>query len=338
MSSLLSLHSLQELKHSRQFQGLLLIVRLLLVGILAWQVVDQPYFSLVFSDHDINVALAAYGILASINYLAMLFRPTSAWIFYLGIALDYCFSLSLLFLLPNQAMIILVMAMTFVIAALSDLKLSLLTVINSSYLVTAIIAGFFYQTLDQSQLQPVHLLGCSIFALGYLHYFKQHLQNNASDLNSALNNGILQKKQLLDALTYLYPYHQRNQIPLSLVMIRIETTGGTQKKIVRELFAEYKNRLRKCDVLVQVDRQHLAILLCDTSTAQSGHLIKDLERVEEALDLSQTRLQYGVCGIPLEQGIAVEDILLQMKSALKEAEFQKVSRLIFIKPKQSDSF
>lgn len=336
MSPLLSLHSLQELKHSRQFQGLLLIVRLLLIGILAWQVYDQPDFSAVFINQNIHVALGVYGILAIINYLAMLFRPTSARIFYLGIALDYCFAVSLLFLLPNQASVILVMAMTFVIAAYSDLKLSLLTMVNASYIVAAVMAGFIYNTLDNSQLQPIHLTGFSIFALGYLHCFKQHLQTSTNDLKGALNSGILQKKQLVDALTYLYPYHQRNQIPLSLLMIRVETATRAKKEFVRALFAGYKHRLRKCDVLVQLDRQHLAILLCDTSAAQTGHVVKALGMIKDEMHQPDIRLQYGVCPVPLEHEIALEDILLQMMTALNEAEIQNVNRLIFINAKQSD--
>jgi len=338
MSPLLSLHSLQELKHSRQFQGVLLIIRLLLIATLAWQVYSQPDFSSVFIDQNIYAALVAYGVLASVHYLAMLFRPTSALIFYLGIVLDYCFALSLLFLLPNQASIILIMAMTFVIAAFSDLKISFLTAMNASYLLAAMIAGFFYNTLTNSQLQPVHLIGCSIFALGYLHCYKHHLQSSARDLKSALNSGILEKKQLVDALTYLYPYHQRNQIPLSLLMIRVKAGSRHQKEAIRQLFTSYKNRLRKCDVLVQLDRHHLAVLLCDTSAAQTGHVVKALGLVKDEMQIQQPEfgIQYGVCPVPLEQEIALEDILMQMMNALKAAEHQNASRLIFINAKQSD--
>lgn len=336
MSPLLSLHSLQELKHSRQFQGLLLIVRLLLVGTLGWQLYDQPDFSTVFLEQTIYAALAMYAVLASVNYLAILFRPTSAWIFYLGIVLDYCFALSLLFLLPSQASIIVIMAMTFVIAAFSDIRLSRLIALNSSYFLAALIAGLLYNTLNTSQLQPVHLIGCSIFLLGYLHCFKHHLHSSVMDLKGTPNSNLLHKKQLLDALTYLYPYHQRNQIPLSLLMIQVNTARRHQKELMRQLFSDYKNRLRKCDVLVQLDRQHLAILLCDTSAAQTGQVVKALGLIKDAMQQPELRLQYGVCPIPLEQEVALEDILLQMMTALHAADIQNANRLIFINAKQSD--
>lgn len=338
MSPLLSLHSLQQLKHSRQFQGLLLTLRLMLTGTLAWQVYDQSDFSSVFTDQAIYTAFSIYAALSSITYLAVLFRPTSMWIFYLGIALDYGFGLSLLFLLPDQPSIILIIAIVFVIAALSELKLSLLIAMSGSYLVAAIIAGWLYHTLNNSQLQPIHLVGCSIFALGYLHCFKQRLQHSISEVKGALNSSILTKSHLFEALTYLYPYHQRNQIPLSLLMIRLDTDARHQKELVSQLVTGYKNRLRKCDVLVQLDRQHLAVLLCDTNAAQTGHVVKALSVVRDAMPQQEMRLQYGVCPIPLEHEIALEDILAQMMTALHEADIQNVNRLIFINAKQSDSF
>lgn len=336
MSPLLSLHSLHELKQSRQFQGLLLGIRLLLAGTLAWQIFSNPLFSKVYLDINIYIALGIYAVLSLLHYLFMLFRPTNAIVFYLGIGVDWLFALSLPFLLPDQASIAIIIAITFVIAAFSDLRFFILVALTLCYLASALGAGYVFDTLSASQLKTAHLMSISIFGLGYLNYFKNYLQHSATEFKSSLNPAILQKKHLIEGLGYLFPFHHRNQIPMSILMIRIESASRNNKDFGNQLITAYKNRLRKCDLFVQLDRQHLAILLCDTSSTQASHLVKDLMRIKNELDYPEIQLNFGICTIPLDQEIALDDLLTQMMHTLHEAELQKVQRLIFINAKQSD--
>ena len=87
---------------------------------------------------------------------------------------------------------------------------------------------------------------------------------------------------------------------------------------------------------MQINPQHLAILLCDTSTSQASYLVKELMHIKQLLDQPKIHLTYGVCGLPFEQEMSLENILQQMMTTLNQAEHQKAERLIFINAKKSD--
>ncbi|XID75332.1 hypothetical protein ACF3NA_01930 [Alkanindiges sp. WGS2144] len=336
MSPFLSLHSLIEYKQSQQFQGLLLILRFLLAAILGWQVYTVANFSAVYINQNIYTALIGYSLLSALNYLLVLFKPTRPAIFYSGLVIDLIFALSLPFMLINQASIAVIIAIIFTIAALHDLKLALLNTILVGFAIAALTAGWLFNTLAGSQLQTPHLVAAATCILGYLYYFRTSSLYSTIDVKPALSPALGQKRQLIEGLSYLYPYHQRNQIPLSLLMVRIESAPQRQKAFARQLFNAYKGRLRKCDLLVQINKQHLAVLLCDTNASQTGQLVKALMQIKEGLGCPAIHLTYGVCSIPLEQEISLEKILVQMMDALNEAEHQKVQRLIFVTARQSD--
>ncbi len=336
MSPFLSLHSVHEYKQSRQFQGFLVVLRLLIAAMLGYQVYQSPYFSQLFIDQNIYSFLAGYAALAFIGYLSLLLKPTWSVVFYQGPVLDWIFALSLPFLLPNQASIAISIAILFIMAVLNDLKANALIFLVISYGLAACGAGWYFDMLGVSELQTAHCIAAILFILAYLYYFKTYFLTHHTDLKSQTTNTVLQKRHLIDGLTYLYPYHQRNHIPLSLLLIRIEGSTRQQKSFARQLVNAYKKRLRKCDLLVQINQQHLAVLLCDTSASQASHLVKALMQIKLALDQPKFHLTYGVCTLPFEQEISLEDILQQMISTLHQAEHQKVERLVFINAKQSD--
>ena len=336
MSPFLSSYSVHEYKQSRQFQSLLFILRLLVAATLGFQVYQSSTFSQFFSDPTIFTVLTTYSVFALIGYLLVIVKPTHPVIFYHALVLDTAFALALPFLLPNQASIAISMVIIFAIAALKDLKANLLFLLSASYVVSACLAGWYFDSLKHSDVQSSHLMAVSLFVLACLYYLRTQFLNAKADLNTYTNgNTILQKRHLIDGLTYLYPYHQRNLTPLSLLLIRIEGASRHQKTIAQKLAIDYKKRLRRCDLLVQLDAQHLAVLLCDTSTSQCGQLVKALMPIKERLDRPTSHLTYGVCGLPLDQEISLEDILQQMICTLNQAEHQKVERLIFINAKKN---
>lgn len=336
MSPFLSLHSVHTYKQSRQFQGVLIVLRLLIAAMLGYQVHQTSDFSQLFIDQNIYGFLIGYMALTLVGYLTLLLKPTWSLSFYYGPVLDWIFALSLLFLLPDQASIAIIIAILFIMAVLHDLKPSVLIFLLASYGLAACGAGWYFNTLTTSELQTAHVIAAILFILAYLYYFKTYFLTHHTDLAPQTGHLVLQKRHLIDGLTYLYPYHQRNHIPLSLLLIRIEGSTRQQKTFARQLATAYKKRLRKCDLLVQINPQHLAILLCDTSASQSSHLVKALMRIKQGLEQPKFHLTYGVCALPFEQEISLEDILQQMINTLNQAEHQKVERLVFINAKQSD--
>ena len=135
---------------------------------------------------------------------------------------------------------------------------------------------------------------------------------------------------------YLLPFHQRNQTPLTLLLIRIETSQIKDKFYLKEIISLYKSRLRKCDFLVQIDPQHLAVLLSDTNNEQATTVVKALKQLVDKSELKNSMLNYAIAKFPLEKEIALDHILHQSMHALHEAELQKIERIIFISAKQQD--
>lgn len=337
MSPFLSSYSMVEYKQSRQFQGFLLLLRLLVAATLGLQVYQSIQFSTRYTDFSIFSILLVYSALAIVGYLLVLVKPTQPIIFYHGLVIDWVFALSLPFLLPNQASIGISMALIFAIAVVKDIKFNGLMLLSISYAIAALSAGWYFNTLKTSQLELAHVIALSLFFLGYLFYFRMHrLSSDTASHSQTIAHAIPQKRHLIDGLTYLYPYHQRNLIPLSLLLVRMEGSTRRQKVFIKKLFDAYKKRLRKCDLLMQINPQHLAILLCDTSTSQASYLVKELMHIKQLLDQPKIHLTYGVCGLPFEQEMSLENILQQMMNTLNQAEHQKAERLIFINAKKSD--
>jgi GGDEF domain-containing protein len=254
----------------------------------------------------------------------------------LGPIIDAIFGISLLFLLPDQANISVIIAITFIVACLNDLKFFQLISLNILYIASALIAGWYFDTLHHATLYSAHIVSATMILVGYVYYFKNHQLNNHSDLKDSLNTAVLQKKHLIDALFYLLPFHQRNQTPLTLLLIRIETGQIKDKSYMKEIISLYKSRLRKCDFLVQIDPQHLAILLSDTNNEQATTVVKALKQLVNKSELKNSMLNYAIAKFPLEKEIALDHILQQSMHALHEAELQKIERIIFISAKQQD--
>lgn len=336
MSPLLSLHSLQELKLNRNLQSLFFVVRLLITSTIAWYLYDNSLYSKIFIESSVYISLAIYIALSTIHYILILFRPANRAIFFLGSGLDVIFSISLLFLLPDQANIGVVIAITFILACLNDFKLFQLTLLNIIYMAAALLAGWYFNTLYDAVLSPAHLISATIFLLGYLYYFKNNLLTSHFDLKDSLNTAILQKKHLVDALFYLLPFHQRNQSPLTLLVIRAEEQQNKSKIYLKELISLYKSRLRKCDFLVQINSQHLAVLLSDTDSEQASKLVKMLKELVGKSDLKNSMINYAIVKLPLANPVALDDILHQSLQGLHEANLQKIERVIFISAKQLD--
>lgn len=326
---------MQEMKLNRQFQTLLLFVRLLLSGILGWRVGSSTDFSTYYSNATLFVFIGGYAALCLLNYVLVLFKPTKASIYYIGSILDWLFCACLLFLLPNQAVVSVVIGILFILATLNDLKLPNLILLNISYGVVAVAAGWYFNTLMDAGIRNAHLFSFILFLIAYLCHFKSHNQAYLTELKDSLNTSVLQKKHLIDALFYLFPYHQRNQIPISILMVRMEKSAG--KTVLPELIRPYKSRLRKSDFLVQLDKQHLAILLPDTSSEQSSHVVKALKTLKETEESTRSvYVSYAVNTLPLDSEVALELILQHMMQSLQEAEQQKVDRLVFVSVKSTD--
>lgn len=337
MSPLFSLHSLQELRLSRLLQSLLLCSRFLIAALVGWYLYSDIDFSTIYTNKNGYIALAIYAGLALINYILVLFRPTHQSILLLGSILDTAFGISLLFLLPNQASIGIIMALGFIFTVLTDVRLSLLIALNVIYVAAALAAGWYYNTIDQAALNSSHIISLIIMVLGYLYYIKTNNIKHQADLKDSLNTSILQKKHLMDGLFYLFPFHQRNQIPISLLVIRIAGQNKNQKLIPQQLIQLYKSRLRKCDLLVKIDAQHIAVLLCDTTSDQaSRYVVQALRQLKSASPLQDVYLTYAVARLPLDQELAIDDVLQQTMQSLQEAEYQRVDRVVFISAKQSD--
>lgn len=243
--------------------------------------------------------------------------------------LDVGFSMWLLWLIPNNAMLGFTIPLVMLSAALVGYRAFALSMFAALLLGVALLSAYWYGTLAESLPMPIHGLQVVLGFLALLISFRLQQPTLIHGKHSTdLQTGLPHFSVLKEGFIYLLPYHQRNRIPLSLLMIRLPEKSMITTETLQASCAYMAQRLRKSDLMVRYDQRHLTILLCDTSDHGASLLAQALQHYLRTDNLAPV-LHYAVLRVPLENSSL--DVLLQkMQEALVLANQSDTDRVVFV--------
>ena len=243
---------------------------------------------------------------------------------------DGLLSVCLLAIFPDTALIGFAISLTALLAMLQGLSVRFILVLSLLLGISSLIVAHLFDILVNSAPLPVHgiqmlLVAFALMSAWRFEHTRDNLKNSIESDTHPIS-GLPRLKALHTSLHYLLPYHQRNKIPMSLVMVHaVDYKNDSQS--MRELAIKMLARIRHSDVLVHLDDDDLVVLLCDTPVAGASALARDLALC--LMGISNLKLTFAVSSISLEN-VAVDPLLIRMKDALKQAAHQQTNRIIFV--------
>lgn len=326
----------------QQFAGLL--IRFLGLILLSWAL--QWRFIPIAQWHGVVLQawLADPLILLSIAYffisLMLIFFQMALgyrrWLFVAGSVSDGAMTIALLVLYPDVALIGFAISVTALLAMFQGMSGRFVLVLSLVLSVCALVVAHFYAILAESEPLPIHGVQALFVIFSLLTAWRFEKTTLASTpLESEINpvSRLPRLKALHTSLHYLLPYHQRNKIPMSLLMIRM---SGLVKHppTVQQLVVKLLGRIRHSDVLVHMDDEDFIVLLCDTPVSGASALAKDigLRLVNE----TTLKLSFAVSSVSLSN-MAIDPLLLRMRDALEQAKHQKTDRIVFVVEEKLES-
>lgn len=272
----------------------------------------------------------AYCIVQVILFFSQMIWVTKRWLFVAASVCDGVLSVSLLALYPDTALIGFAISLTAMLAMFQGLAVRFILGISLTLGISALIIAHLFEILTNSALLPINGVQVLLVAFALMsawrfeHHADQHKNNVESDFHPV--SGLPRVNALHTSLHYLLPYHQRNKIPMSLVMVHV-VGKGSDSSAMQALATKMLARIRHSDVLVHLDEDDLIVLLCDTPVAGASALARDLALT--LMDTTQLKLTFAVSSISLDNA-AVDPLLIRMRDALKQAVHQQTNRIIFV--------
>jgi hypothetical protein len=309
------------------------LVRLLMASAIMYWVWQSTDVAFLYDQQLIGLFSAIYAGLAFAQTMFFVLRPmhdrwapTSSYI-------DLIWCILLLWFLPNQAWIGLIIPITLWLAALCGWSLFGLFLNLASLCAAAALTAQYQGILLNTRID---MLPHGIIAFASLIAFIMPLYGRvAAPILSEQSwttgqLGLPDQHKLIDALQYLIPVHQRNLSPLSLLMIQLPSEKRAKHAVQLALIPYLQTRIRQSDVLVQTSPRHLTLLLCDTDESGASQLAQDIQ--EYRLNHAQTArsgLEIAICRLPMTQ-FAVALVLDRMLNSLSHAEKHQVTRIVFV--------
>lgn len=295
-----------------------------------WQSNQIPWLS---GQHLVGLLSAAYAAWSFLQTLMLILRPRPDRWATGGSYIDLLWGISLLWVLPNQAWVGLIIPITLWLAALCGWSLFSVFLNLASLCAAAALTAQYQGILLNTGLD---MLPHGIIAFASLMAFIIPLYGRGTTLifsdaawRSTPSNRPDHHK-LIEALQYLVPVHQRNLSPLSLLMIQLPAVKRDRSPVLPALTTYLQTRIRQSDVLVQTSTRHIALLLCDTDESGAAQLAQDIQ--EYRLNQPQTAtigLEIAICRLPVTQ-FAVAPVLDRMLNSLSHAEKHQVTRIVFV--------
>jgi|GEM_PF-2517518 len=319
----------------QQFVGLLMRLALVITAgwTLGWRMVPPVAWHAKLLSHWLFDAFTlvslGYLLLSSLIFFAQMIWAHRRWVFVSSSVCDSMLVALLLILYPGQAWVGFGISVVAMLAMLQGLGGRLILGSSVLLLVCALIVAHLNGILVASGPLPIHAAEVMmvLFALMGAWHFEQrdheHLERQ-DDTNPV--SGLPRIKALYTSLHYLLPYHQRNKMPLSFIMMRIDGQAGHEASM-QELSERLLSRIRRSDVLVHAEEDDLVIMLCDTPVAGASALARDLSMLLG--DIRELHLNFAVSAIELENA-AIDPLLQRMRDLLKHAAHQNTDRILFV--------
>jgi hypothetical protein len=326
----------------QQFTGLL--IRLLGLILLNWALDWRLMPIAQWHAEALHAWLVNPFILLSITYcvisLVLVFCQMAwvdrRWLFVTASICDCVMTVGLLALYPGVALIGFAISVVALLAMFQGLSGRFILCLSLVLSACALVVAHFAGVLVDSVPLPIHGVQglLVIFALLTALRFEKITQGVTS-VESETNpvSRLPRVKALHASLHYLLPYHQRNKIPMSLLMIGL--TGRVKHPpTMQELVVKLLGRIRHSDVLVHMDDDDFIILLCDTPVSGASALAKDIGL--RLMNETTLKLTFAVSSVSLSNA-AVDPLLIRMRDALEQARQQKTDRIIFVTEEKLES-
>lgn len=320
----------------QQFLGLLIrFLGLMLLGwAMQWRImpIAQWHGAALHTwliDPFIEVMIV-YSLANIALFFSQMVWVTKRQLFVAASICDGIFSICLLVIYPDTALVGFAISLTALLAMLQGLSARFILILSLVMGVFSLIVAHLFGILVNSTPLPVH--GVQMLLVAFALISAWRFEHTADSLKNSIESdihpvsGLPRLKALHTSLHYLLPYHQRNKIPMSLVMVHV-VNHGNDSSAMKELATKMLARIRHSDVLVHLDEDDLVVLLSDTAVSGASALARDLALC--LMGVPNLKLTFAVSAISLEN-IAVDPLLIRMRDALKQAIHQQTNRIIFV--------
>lgn len=326
----------------QQSAGLLIrfLGMLLLSWALDWRLIPLSGWNLESLQTWLSETFTILLLCLSLGHL-MLFFGQIFWaerrgLFIAGSVLDAVFAAVLLIMYPGIALVGFAISVAALLAMFQGLSGRFILVSSLVLGVCALVVAHLTDQLANSAPSSengVQVLFVIFALLTAWRFEKMTLgkPNVESDINPI--SRLPQVKALHTSLHYLLPYHKRNKIPISLLMIGFK--GKVKHPPTMQLcVASLLERIRHSDILVHLDDDDFVILLCDTPVSGASTLAKDLAR--RLINETTLKLTFAVSSISLESS-AIDPLIIRMRDAVEQARNQNTDRIIFVTEEKLES-
>ncbi len=326
----------------QQFANLLIRVLglLLLVWTLQWQMLPLDHWHAAALGHSLSDpfirASFLYVLICAGLFLAQMTWVDKRILFVASSVADGVLTVVLLALYPGQAQFGLMIAAAAFLALLQGFGARFVLSLSLILAVCALVVAHLAGILAFSEAVPVNgvaafLALCAV--IGAWRFEHAGFEQEEVGREGHPLSGLPLLHILHTSLHYLLPYHQRNKIPMSLVMIHLVGKVGSAEHM-QMLSSQILGRIRRSDVLTHLNNDNLVILLCDTSVSGASVLAKDL--ASSLQQLGGFKLTFAVSQIQHENA-AIDPLLRRMQGSLEQAKQQQTDRVIFVTEEKQEN-
>jgi diguanylate cyclase (GGDEF)-like protein len=175
----------------------------------------------------------------------------------------------------------------------------------------------------------IHIGGYFIALKQYKTLSERAAQSTETDTITGLGN----RWTLYESAKYLFPYHQRNMIPIMLMLIEVDITKSSlglssqQQKdhILKQFAAIASNQIRGCDIATRYAETEFAFLLLDTHHKEAESIALEIQQKFAAWALKEdlkAHAHIGLSPIP-STPTALDQILINLSHTLHRARQMK---------------
>jgi GGDEF domain-containing protein len=312
----------------------IMLLRLMVAALLSsalWN--TAPLLLSVLPDSPIPEIAVVYAALASLSGALLIWQGSTSQHGMWSASLDVLMAAALLWWVPDQAWMGISIPIAMFFVAFCGWS-SFAVFISACALVgVATACAAFHGILAYTTFMPIAhgtALFASLFALIVPLYGRLCLPADLVAMDTHTPTGLATVKLLSDGLQFLLPLHQRNQAPLSLMMIQLADSPLAQKTQHLAVINYVKNRIRQSDLWVHYHRNQFVLLLCDTNDAGSTLLAQDIQQFNQSLEnTGNADLQIAICRLPLEQ-FALTPVLEKLALGVQQADKHSAGRIVFM--------
>jgi hypothetical protein len=310
----------------------LLVIRLsvamILLVLLSQQQLSSSWF--IVGADALVVSVGGFGVLALLCGLLLPFVPRlpQHWIL-ATISIDVILSMSLLWLVPAQPWIGFSISIVMLIAGLIGFSAFMVIMLSVGLIMVAMMRAYLDGILQHSVATPLHLLQgiFGLIALAISQRLRVPTDHHMHQQDT--ETGWAKSGALFDAITYLLPYHHRNQIPLTLLMLQLPSSS-TQRQCLLPMLTRFLNeRLRISDVVIRYKARQVVILLCDTNEQGASVIAHSIWN--EGCPAQQHLIPIAISHVPF-YGVATQSILDRMEQVLQKTDQCPTDRILFVSP------